>query len=391
MARKLENDELLEQDLNSEQKPESGSEAVPQKNGKRKVVVVNVPKKKKLLRTPSQIIRIVLILCYLVVFFLLTYPFFEVRFYITPDLQVTPNAAKAYTILAEQPEIDAAATELQAALDGLVKAPEEKTEAQTSASASEVSASSEASAKAAEQNASPSDSSSVRELDTVNYNWDYAIRNDVDATRLTDLINRVKKIDRSLYTEDSIEKLNTAVLKAQKVLCASVFISQNGLQMMIGGSVGEAFGSDINLGNTFLRGIFTFALAILPAIAVFACIFDKKRIVKNIIVIITTILVLADIFFTIYPYIGIGAVLSVTMYIIIVIINIFAFYARQQEKYIVSHPEMEAQFTEKHPHFVKALINEKSLNGTVASARKEKERESAVNAKKRSNKRKKNR
>ena len=183
--------------------------------------------------------------------------------------------------------------------------------------------------------------------------------------------------------------MNTAVLEAQKILCASVFISQNALQMMVGGTIAEAFGSTLSVGNAILRSVLSFALAILPIVGIFACVFDKKRIVKNIIVMIVSILALIDIFTTIYPFIGIGAVLSIVMYVIISLINIFGFYARQQEKYIVEHPEKEAEYTEKHPYFVRALINEKTLNGTLASSRKEKEFEAAVNAKKRNSKKKK--
>ena len=158
---------------------------------------------------------------------------------------------------------------------------------------------------------------------------------------------------------------------------------------MLGGSVGEAFGSSISIGNTILRAFLTFALSILPLIGLFACVFDKKRIIKNIIVLICSILVLVDIFFTIYPFIGIGAVLSIILYIIISVINIGGFYARQQEKYIVMHPELEAEYTQKHPHFVKALINHKSFGDEVPVDYKAKERAAAKNAKKHNTKKKK--
>ena len=48
-------------------------------------------------------------------------------------------------------------------------------------------------------------------------------------------------------------------------------------------------------------------------------------------------------------------------------------YAIQQERYIVKHPELEAEFTEKHPYFVKALINYKSVTLTENIRQQEEE------------------
>ncbi len=393
MAKKIENDALFD-----EENAKASAPAQQNTNGKKKVVVVNVPKRKKLLRTPSHIIRITLIWCFLLVLFLLTYPFLEVRFYITKDLSVSPYAEDAYRVLAEQEDIDKAAEKLQKALDSLVEVP--KTEDHISAESEQKPESAAESSAAVPQTSETSDHISantetsaqpgrIRDMDTVNYNWTYTIKEGIQEEKLTTLIDQVKKINRYEYTEDSIKALNTAVLEAQKILCASVFISQNALQMMVGGTIAEAFGSTLSVGNAILRSVLSFALAILPIVGIFACVFDKKRIVKNIIVMIVSILALIDIFTTIYPFIGIGAVLSIVMYVIISLINIFGFYARQQEKYIVEHPEKEAEYTEKHPYFVRALINEKTLNGTLASSRKEKEFEAAVNAKKRNSKKKK--
>ncbi len=417
MARKLENDELLEEEANGSthaaksEKPDTGSSDTI-KLGKRKVVVVNVPKKKKMLRTPSHIIRISLIWCFMIVLFLLTYPFLQVTFYITDDLEVTPYAEKAHHILATQEEIDKSEADLQKALDGLVEAPKEESSdpysdtriklfpdevgegTSTSGAASDMSDAANASdiSKASgvsEVSQVKKEGGGIREMETVNYNWSYVVAENVNADKLEKLIDDVKKVDRYLYTEESIQVLNDAVLKAQRTLCASVFVAQNGLQMMLGGSIGEAFGSSLSVGNIVLRSIFAFALGVLPMIAVFACVLDKKRIVKHIIVLACIILVLLDIFFTIYPFIGIGAVLSIVMYIIIFVLNIGGIYARQQEKYIISHPELEAEFTEKHPHFVKALINEKSFGNADVPDRKTRELEAARNAKKRNSKKKK--
>ena len=395
MAKKIENEDFIEDSPASSpaagendkdiDKPASG------KKEKRKVVVINVPKKKKRLRTPSHIIRITLIWLLAIELFLLTYPFLQVTFYITEDLGVTPYQEKAYSKLATQEEIDQATKDLQKALDSLEERPPE--ESSTDESNSDSSAAAESETEAAQSSAAADQdegsSSSVRELATVDYNWTYYVRSDVDASKLSDLIVEVKKVDRYLYTEETVNELSLAILKAQKVLCASVFISQNGLQMMLGGSVGEAFGSAVSIGNTILRGFLTFALGVLPLIAIFACVFDKKRIVKNIIVLICSILVLVDLFFTIYPFVGIGAVLSIILYIVISAINVGGFYARQQEKYIVKHPELEAEYTQKHPHFVKALINQKSFGDEIPYNYKAKEREAAKNAKKRNTRKKK--
>lgn len=160
---------------------------------------------------------------------------------------------------------------------------------------------------------------------------------------------------------------------------------------MLGGTIGEAFGGNISLSNTFLRAILTFALGVLPMIAFLACLLDRRRMIKNIIVMICSALALADIFLTIYPYVGIGAVLTIIMYVLIMLLNIGGFYAGQQEKYIVNHPEMEAEYTQKHPQLVKALINHKSIYGSAVPPRAEQERTAAVNAKKRQAKKKKGR
>ncbi len=383
MARKIENEEFSEETA-------VAADSSPTDSEKRKTVVVNVPKRKKLLRTPSHIIRIALIWCFAIILYLLTYPFLEVRFYIKEDLGVTPRIEEAYSVLAAQAEIDAAEVALRQAIDGLVEAPkEEESGEESAASAQESSLTSDTSSDEESQSSQAAESGGFLEMSTLNYNWTYTVREGVQEEKLTQLIEEVKKIKRSDYTEASVEKLNAALLNAQKVLCASVFVSQSALQMMFGGSVGEAFGASIDLSNTFMRSIFTFALSILPIIAIFACIFDKKRMIKNVIVLICSILALADIFFTIYPYIGIGAVLTIMLYIVIILLNIGGFYAGQQEKYIVSHPEKEAEFTEKHPHFVKALINEKSIGGSSLLSRSERERTSAKEAKKRRNKKKK--
>lgn len=68
------------------------------------------------------------------------------------------------------------------------------------------------------------------------------------------------------------------------------------------------------------------------------------------------------IFYVIYPNIGLGAVLSVFDYILLFALSAGGIYAKQQEDFIMRNPEKEPEFTEKHPHFVKALINMKAVN-----------------------------
>ncbi len=410
MARKIENEELLEEASSvsaSEHIPaapvppavavpqEPGGD-VPSSKGKRKVVVINVPKRKKLLWTPTRILRIVMICALVVVLLLLTYPFMEVRFYITKSMEVTPRAEEAYDVLATQEEIDQAEQELRQAFDALVLAPKEEesdSSQQDSGVSQQDSAVQDSQTSAEASSAAPKSSGSgyLQEINTLDYNWMYTIQEGIHEEKLIELVDEVKKINRNAYTAESLERLNTAILKAQKVLCASVFVSQNALQMMLGGTVGEAFGGNISLSNTFLRAILTFALGILPLVAILACLIDRKRMIKNVIVMICSVLVLLDIFLTIYPYVGIGAVLTIIMYVIIMLLNIGAFYAGQQEKFIVNHPELETEYTIKHPQFVKALINWKSIHGTAVPPRAEKERAAAVNAQKRRSKKKKGR
>lgn len=404
MAKKIENDDFLNEDNESHKavsQPDRSDDA-PGENGKKKkknkVVVINVPKKKKRLRTPSHILRISMIWCFAIAVFLLTYPFLKVDFYITEDLEVTPDSSKAYFKLATQEEIDAAEKSLRDAYENklvLIPVEEDSDSEKSEQSKKDAESSSEASTQ---ENSivkiSESGRSSVREIETLDYQWYYHIADGVNIDNLSALIDEVKKIDRNAYTDESLEILNHEILNAHKVLCASVNVQQNALQMMLGGAIGEAFGDYSYIGNVFLRGLCSIALVLIPVIGAMVCVFDKKRIVKNIVITILVILVLADIFLAIYPFVGIGAVLSVFVYILILILNLLSFYTRQQEKYIIDHPELEAEYTEKHPHFVKALINYKAFDAPSAVSsfdkdKKEKEAEAARNAKKRRTKKKK--
>ena len=166
--------------------------------------------------------------------------------------------------------------------------------------------------------------------------------------------------------------------------------AQSALQMIMGGSIAEAFGVMESLGLSIMHSMFAVTLAVLPFACFLALCFDKNKHIKHIFVIIGSIVCLFVIFFTLYPHVGIGAVLSVIMYILILVLNLFSIYAKQQEDYIVAHPEEEAAFTESHPQFVKALINAKSFNRNLhLPTKQEQETQTARNVKKRQNKKKK--
>ncbi|MDD6490164.1 MAG: hypothetical protein PUG48_10230 [Clostridia bacterium] len=298
--------------------------------------VINVPHKKKhkkALKTPSQVIRICLVWCFVLCLFLLSLPFINATFYITDDLKKTANVQEAYSKAATQQEIDSAEKELQAAIDGL------ETDPQKEESALE-----------------PTNAAAI---DSAQFDWVYHVSSDVNTKDLQKLIMQAKDIDRSTYTDKSVETLNKTVTNAQKILGASVTISQTGLQLMFGGSISEMFRGTSN--GTIANSLFAYALGIIPLICFFAASFDKTRHIKHIIALLGSILCLVDIYFIIYPFIAIGSVLTIIMYIIICVLNIFSIYAKQQEDYIMKHPELEAEFTEKHPLFVNALINYKSF------------------------------
>ena len=413
--------DTLDMEKDNKETPEVLSETVSEEESsfgkkrkrkeKKKVVVINVPKKKKPLRTPSHIIRICLCWIFVINLFLLTYPFFSAKLSINEKLEAVPDTGKTYSKLATQEEIDKACDDLQKAMDNLVEKPEEESEQESEtdskdskedasknensgseASDKETSKEESSSKESTASQASSTDSETlIDSISSVNYKWKYSVSEKVNIDKIVPLIEEAKNINRKLYTEESLEALNTALLKANRTLCATVDVSQNAIQMMFGGSMSEAFGG---YGNTsvweyVLHGIFSFALGVLPIACFFAASFDKKRNIKHIIILVSSTLVLVDIYLTIYPYIGIGAVLSTVMYIIAIFTTIGSIYARQQENYIVKHPELEAEFTEKHPHFVKALLNAKSFGTVQMPTKSETDYKSAKNAQKKKSKKKK--
>lgn len=275
-------------------------------------------------------------------------------FYIKDDLSITTFVDEAYNKAATQEEIDAAEKDLQKAIDGLVTDPikEESALEPTNAAA----------------------------INAAQFDWVYHISPDVNSENLQKLIAKAKDIDRSTYTDKSIETLNNSVTNAQKILGASVTISQTGLQLMFGGSIGEMFRG--TSGGTIANSLFAYALGIIPLICFFAASFDKKRHIKHIIALVGSVLALIDIYFIIYPYIAIGSVLTIIMYILICVLNIFSIYSKQQEDYIIKHPELEAEFTEKHPMFVNALINYKAFGKKQPDDKKDSKATSSKKSKK---------
>ena len=303
---------------------------------KKEVKVINVPKRKKPLATPSYIIRVSMIVCFIICILLLSSPFLSAKLYITKDLEITSSVSEAYREVATQEEVDNAEKELQNALNSLEKI--EKTES----SQVEV-----------EEN--------TVGLSSANYKWSYKVSQGVDASALAELIDKARNISRRDYTSESVAVLNKSQLNAQKILCASVLVEQSVMQMALGGAIGESLGTVKNLGNTISHSFFAFLLGAVPLTCFITLCFDKRSHLKHIICMIGTIACLAVIFGLLYPHIGIGAVLSIIVYIIILVLNFGSIYAKQQEDYIIRHPEKESEFTEKHPQFVKALINYKSF------------------------------
>ena len=311
-----------------------------EKEKKREVKVINKPKKKRALATPSYIIRICLIICFVLCILLLSSPFLSARLYITEDLEITTAANEAYSKSPSQEELNNAEKELRTALDNL-----EKIEIKSESESSEL----------------PVSQTNVMALSSANFQWSYTVSQGIDARPLAELIDEVRNLNKRPYTSESVQALNKALLNAQKTLRASVVVSQSVLQMLLGGAIGESLGNIKSLGNTISHSMFAMILAGIPLVCFMVLCFDKRSHLKHIICMVGAIVCLAVIFAVLYPFVGRGAVLSIILYIIIFILNLSSIYAKQQEDYIIKHPEKEPEFTEKHPHFVKALINYKAF------------------------------
>lgn len=310
-------------------------------------------KRKKELKTPSYHVRMCMIWTYVIIVFLIVSPFVKASFYITDDLRVTTNVKEAYLYYSDQKEIDNAADELQDAIKGLEK-----------------------------KELKPGEVDDYQEgtisLRTAMYEWQYHTDEGVNSDQLRKLIEESKSVDRRLYTEDSVQKLNKATLNAQKMLCATVTVTRSLVQLMFDGNVNGADTSMI--GGIVTSIILVFALIVLPVVGFFITCFDKRKHLKNIFSLICAIACIAIIFVMIYPFVAIGAVLTIFGDILLFVLSAAGFYTKQQEDYIVRHPEKEAEFGQKHPQFLKALLNYKASLPVVTEA--EKTYASAQNAKK---------
>lgn len=324
-------------------------------------------KGKKPLATPSYIIRIALIWCFVVSIYLLSSSYISTTLYITEDLQITTNPDDAYAVYSSQEEIDNAKNELQAAIDGLVenKKEEEKQKSQNQESSQENNAFTVSDAK---------------------YEWNFHVQPGVDYQPLIDLINQARSIKRSSYTDETVQVLNDATLKAQKTLIATVTISKTALELMLDGGTQNV--SMEHLGFSISSIILVYLLGILPLVGLFAAIFDKALRIKFIAAILCSVFAIADIFMIIYPLVTTASVMAIFLYMLIFALGISGIYAFQQEHYIITHPELEPEFTEKHPHFVKALINYKSFSKKPVLSEKAEERLAAKNAKQKRSKKK---
>lgn len=316
--------------------PNINDTPAPLKRGRKK------KKHKKLLKTPTQIIRWFMIGFYLVVLLLLSSTFTSFTVFIGEDLEITSDPAKYYTKLATQEEINNASVELRAALDGL----EEKKKAEPSQSE-------ESSKQESSKQESSKDhlESFFGEMSSIYFERHYQIAEGIKAEELDRLIQKGLDLRRYKYTEESIAKVDIALLKAQRTLCTDLMVSQAPLQLILSG------GGDFT--NNIANHILMYFLAIIPVVGFFIASFNRFGHLKNVYTLIGSVSCIALIFRMFYPYFANGAVFSIFVYIILAGLSIAGMYAKQQEDYIILHPEEEAEFTVKHPHFLKALLNEK--------------------------------
>lgn len=323
--------------------------------------------RKKPLKTPSYLLRISLIFSFLAAVYLLCFPYISATFYITENLEITTNPKEAYLEYATQEQINSAAKELQTALNHMekTKAAKEAEESDSKEESSQVS-----------QNTSPVASSQ--------YRWLYHVQEGIEYQSLTELVEQARSLNKNLYTEQSNEALSKATLNAQKALVATVTVSKSPFELMFGGNTlnTELQYPGVNISSTVLL----YALAILPFIGFFTALFDRKFQIKFISAMLCSVFSVMIIFMAIYPFIAIGAVLSVFVYILCFTLGIFGIYALQQENYIIQNPHLEAEFTEKHPHFVKALINYKSFSKSPEIKEESSENQNIKKTKKRQSK-----
>ena len=344
---KKENKEISPQETKEKHFPNM-SDPVPPKPKKKKR---RRKKQKKLLKAPTDILRLCMVWGFIIAVFLLSTKFVTITLYVAEDHKMTFDKSAIMTSYPDQKAIDESVKEMDAALKGLKNNDIEKRNENMA-------------------------------IQTAKYDWKYHIAEGVNIDELVKKINEAQQVDIRLYTEESVEALNNATMDAMHKLKASVTISQSILQMLLGGRMNNV--TSIDIGNVIKDTVLIYALAVLPIAGFFICTFDKHYHFKNIYSLLASLLCILDIFSIIWPHIGLGAVLSIFLYAIIASLSIAAIYAKQQEDHLIKNPELEPEYTEKHPYFLKALINHKTLSlihNSDEPTEKEKTLNSAKNAK----------
>ena len=313
-------------------------------------------KGKKSLVTPTKIIRWCMMALYAVAIYALTAPFITVTMYISEEGEITVDSSQAYSGKVTQEELDEASEKIRSAMNALQK-----------------------------NDTPPPEYHDTLGLSNASYSWEYRVRRDLNADELLDLISQARQLDKREFTEETVAKLNQATLRGQRLLGASVTISQSVFQMILGGSIGDSYGTTL---SSISGSLMIYFLVLLPAAGFFVCLFDKRRHIKNLYAFLCSVICVVDTLLMIYPYVAVGAVCTILLYILLFGLSGAGMYAKQQEDYIVAHPEKEAEFTEKHPQFVKALINYKSAS-VPELLKKDREQASARHAQKHGRSRKK--
>lgn len=286
----------------------------------------------KPLKTPSYILRVFIIIFSLVAIFSLSLPFFTM--YLAIDVTLDHKMTQA--------EVDETVQELNTAFDNLVAL---DTDESTS-------------------------SENTFALSTLQREWYYTnISSNVDITKLIESLDKCMDVDSALYTEESYEALTDTVLAAQEKAGTCVKLSQTAIQMIFCGNIAQQY-ADSNADST--GGLIYVIFTLFPAVIFFVNIFDRKRHIKNIAtLLLSSAMIILILLIVSTQYLDTGSLISIFTYMLLIVLGFAAVYAKQQEDYIVKHPELEAEFTEKHPHFTKALLNAKRFDVILADQREQ--------------------
>ncbi len=290
----------------------------------------------KPLKTPSYILRIFTIILFLFTVLCLSMPFFTI--YLQMETSIDHKMTQA--------EVDQTTRQLQTVKDNLVERENDK------------------------NTETPQETALA--LNTLQREWYYTnIEESVDITKFVETLDQCMSVDGNLYTEESYTALKDETLSAQEKAGTCVILSQTGLQMIFCGNIAQQY---IDPEANTAGGLVYMLFMLLPAIGFFVNLFDSKRHIKNVATLLTSSVSMILILTLVSTScLDIGSLFSVFAYMLLIIFGIGSIYAKQQEDYIVKHPELEAEFTEKHPQFVKALLNAKRFNVILADQR-EKER-----------------